>query len=224
MSAYGQGTGVTVPSHRAATAAIIFLHGLGDTGAGWAPAFPLRDLLHVRTILPTANVMPVSLNAGMPMPSWFDLHGLDADAKEDETGLLSAVARVDSIVDAVISDGIPASRIVVAGFSQGGAVALTSGLRTSRKLAGVIALSCWLPLRQKALLNVSETAKSAPVFMGHGVMDNIVPFSFGQMSAGLLKNAGIDLEFSSYPDLSHSSSAAELNDVAKFAAKVLPPL
>lgn len=170
---YGGGSGVSVPARMQPTAAMIFLHGLGDTGNGWAPAFPLQGVDHVQTILPTADEQPVSMNMGYRMPSWFDIRGLDEDAPDDEMGIMSSVQRVDRIVDEQLRNGIPEHRIVVGGFSQGGAVALTYGLRTERKLAGIIALSSWLPLVNKYPMQLSAASKDLEVFMGHGTADQV---------------------------------------------------
>lgn len=221
---YGGGTGVTVPSQGTATAAIIFMHGLGDTANGWAPAFPLPGLAHVRTVLPTAEIQAVSLNGGMPMPSWFDLHGLDENAVIDADGISAGVARVERIIDAVVAGGIPAERVVVAGFSQGGALALTTALRSTRRLAGVVALSTWLPLYSQYPALLGEAAKDIPFFSGHGKDDKVVPLKFGKMSVDHLKQLGVDISMSEYAGLTHSASQSELEDVKDFVARVLPPL
>lgn len=221
-TAFGGGKGVTVEGTGEATAAVVFLHGLGDTGAGWAPAFPLRGVPHVRAILPTADVQPVTLNGGFPMPSWFDLFGLDEHARDDSSGIEVSVNRVNRIIDSLISSGIPSERIVLAGFSQGGAVALTSGLRSSRRIAGIVALSTWLPLRNEYPSAFGQFAKDTPIFAAHGQADPIVPFHFGRTSANLLNQLGVSTSFHSYPGLSHSASEAELEDVVEFIKRVLP--
>lgn len=170
---YGGGSGVSIPARLQPTATMIFLHGLGDTGNGWAPAFPLPDVHHVQTILPSADEQPVSMNMGYRMPSWFDIRGLDEDAPDDEMGILNSVQRVDRIVDEQVRNGIPDHRIIVAGFSQGGAVALTYGLHTERKLAGIVGLSTWLPLISKYPTQLSAASKDLEIFMGHGTADQV---------------------------------------------------
>lgn len=204
------------------TGVIIFLHGLGDSGHGWAPAFPLQGLQHVQTVLPTADEQPVSLNMGYRMPSWFDLHGLDEDAADDEEGILRSVDRMERIVEGQIRMGIPEQRIVVAGFSQGGAVALTYGMRTERRLAGVVGLSAWLPLRSKYPTALSVASKDLDIFMGHGTADQVVAFRFGQKSAEFIQGFDRKITFQSYPGLTHSASAAEMADVSAFISRVLP--
>lgn len=219
---FGGGDGIEVPCKGTATAAVIFLHGLGDSGLGWSSAFPLRALDHVKAILPSAPAQAVSLNMGMTMPSWFDLRGLDEDAADDEEGITEAVARVNRIIDNQMREGIPSERIVVAGFSQGGAVALTAGLRSGRKLAGVVALSTWLPMRDKYPGDMVEMSKELEFFMGHGTADQVVSYRFGDKCAQLLRGWERRVEFHAYPGLMHSASAGEMEDVRDFIARVLP--
>lgn len=223
-SVYGGGSGVTVEGTGEATAAVVFLHGLGDTGAGWAPAFPLRGAPHVRAILPTADVQPVSLNGGFPMPAWFDLYGLDETSRDDTEGISRAVARVGRVVDQLTNSGIRSDRIVLAGFSQGGAVALTAGLQSPNRLAGIVALSTWLPMRKEYPSVLGPNALDVPVFCAHGQSDPVVPLHFGEISANMLKEMGVPASFHSYAGLQHSASEEELKDVAEFVKKVLPPL
>lgn len=223
LGAYGGGSGVSVPARaNPPTGTVIFLHGLGDSGHGWAPVFPLQGLQHVQTVLPTADEQPVSLNMGYRMSSWFDLHGLDEDAADDEEGILRSVERVERIVEDQIRMGVPEHRIVVAGFSQGGAVALTYGLRTERRLAGVVGLSSWLPLRSKYPSALSVASKDLDIFMGHGTADQVVSFRFGQKSADFIQGVDRKIAFHSYPGLTHSASAAEMADVSAFVSRVLP--
>lgn len=221
---YGGGSGVTVSGRGSPSGCIIFMHGLGDTGAGWSSAFPIPNLQHVEVILPTANIQPVSLNGGMPMPSWFDLHGLDENSAEDEDGIVSAVARVERIIDGVVAKGIPSDRVVVAGFSQGGAIALTTALRSQRKLAGVVALSTWLPLRQTYPQMLGPHAGSTPIFIAHGTADQVVRIRLAELSVKALQKIGIDASLSIYPGVTHSASEAELNDMANFLVRAIPPL
>uniref|UniRef100_A0A8D1TCK7 Acyl-protein thioesterase 1 n=1 Tax=Sus scrofa TaxID=9823 RepID=A0A8D1TCK7_PIG len=136
-----------VPAARKATAAVIFLHGLGDTGHGWAEAFAGIRSAHIKYICPHAPVMPVTLNMNMAMPSWFNIIGLSPDSLEDETGIKQAAENVKSLIEQEVKNGIPSNRIILGGFSQGGALSLYTALTTHQKLAGVTALSCWLPLR-----------------------------------------------------------------------------
>ncbi|XP_078297698.1 acyl-protein thioesterase 1 isoform X6 [Panthera onca] len=136
-----------VPAARKATAAVIFLHGLGDTGHGWAEAFAGIRSSHIKYICPHAPVMPVTLNMNMDMPSWFDITGLSLESQEDEPGIKQAAENVKALIEQEMKNGIPSNRIILGGFSQGGALSLYTALTTQQKLAGVTALSCWLPLR-----------------------------------------------------------------------------
>lgn len=203
------------------TATIIFLHGLGDTGQGWASAIGSLRKPHVKVICPTAPTMPVTLNAGFRMPSWFDLKALDETGPEDEEGIKAASIQVHSLIDGEIKAGIPSNRIILGGFSQGGALALYSALTFPQRLAGVVALSCWMPLR-KSIPNVAKAPLDIPILQCHGDCDPIVPYKWGQMTASLLKQLAKNTEFKSYRGLSHSSSDEELNDVKQFIDKFLP--
>ncbi|KAG6459471.1 hypothetical protein O3G_MSEX011403 [Manduca sexta] len=127
------------------TASLIFLHGLGDTGHGWASTIASIRGAHVKVICPTAATMPVTLNAGFRMPSWFDLRTLDATAPEDEEGILRATNLIHGLIGDEIKSGIPANRVLLGGFSQGGALAMHAALTYPERLAGVMSLSCWLP-------------------------------------------------------------------------------
>ncbi|XP_969230.1 acyl-protein thioesterase 1 [Tribolium castaneum] len=204
------------------TATLIFLHGLGDTGQGWASAMAALRPPHVKVICPTAPTMPVTLNAGFRMPSWFDLRTLDASGPEDEEGIKQAAKQVHSMIDNEIKDGIPAERIVVGGFSQGGALALYSALVYPQQLAGVVSLSGWLPLH-KSFPGSMKTSKDLPILQCHGDCDPVVPFKWGQMTASVLKTLLKEPEFKSYRGLMHTSSDEELRDIKDFIDKQLPP-
>ncbi|CAN8074859.1 unnamed protein product [Agarophyton chilense] len=219
---FGGGDGVEVPAPGKATAALIFFHGLGDTGHGWAPFFPLPQLNHVKTILPTAASIPVTLNGGYPMPSWFDIRGLDENSNDDERGILNALSRLNAIIDHQVEQGIPLERIVVGGFSQGGALALTAALKLERSVAGFVALSAWLPLRSQYPAQMTTANQDTSLFMGHGTADPVVSHNFGKGSSEVIKGLGRKLTFSSYPGLMHSASEQELRDVKDFLASVLP--
>ncbi len=213
----GGGEGVVIDAPQGtATAALIFLHGLGDTCAGWSPVFPL--LPHVMTVLPTANTMPVSLNMGMSMPSWFDLYGLDLNAKDDKAGILAAMQRVERIIDAL---PVQPDRIVVGGFSQGGAVALTTALQSTRQVAGVAALSSWLPLRSD-YPGALARRDGLEAFMAHGSADTVVSTNFGVMSAQMVESFGMKVEKHLYPNMGHSACDKELSDLKAFLARVVP--
>uniref|UniRef100_A0A8C0L6S0 palmitoyl-protein hydrolase n=1 Tax=Canis lupus dingo TaxID=286419 RepID=A0A8C0L6S0_CANLU len=138
----------TVSGAERETAAVIFLHGLGDTGHSWADALSTIRLPHVKYICPHAPRIPVTLNMKMVMPSWFDLMGLSPDAPEDEAGIKKAAENIKALIEHEMKNGIPANRIVLGGFSQGGALSLYTALTCPHPLAGIVALSCWLPLHR----------------------------------------------------------------------------
>lgn len=196
---------------------MIFLHGLGDTGHGWASTMGSLRTPNTKVICPTAATMPVTLNHGFPMPSWFDLYSLDINGREDDTGIKRASALVHKMIQDEIKGGIEAKRIVLGGFSQGGALALYSALTFPEPLAGVMALSCWLPLH-KGFPAAKRSADTMPILQCHGDSDPIVPYKVGQMSAMALKAFMKNTTFSTYRGLSHSSSEEELADMKKFVA------
>eukprot|EP00096_Caligus_rogercresseyi_P007144 TRINITY_DN2472_c0_g1_i1.p1 TRINITY_DN2472_c0_g1~~TRINITY_DN2472_c0_g1_i1.p1 ORF type:complete len:231 (-),score=68.40 TRINITY_DN2472_c0_g1_i1:2141-2833(-) len=200
------------------TGTLIFLHGLGDTGDGWATSLAEVRPPHVKVICPTANILSVTLNSGYNMPAWFDLFSLKVEGPEDGPGIAAAKTRIESIIAKEIADGIPPERIVLGGFSQGGALALHAGLTGSYKLGGVIALSCWLPLHKEFSCSGKE---DVPVLQLHGNCDPVVPYRWGQLSSTVLKNSLRQHEFKTYEGLAHQSSSEELEDVKAFLNQVL---
>jgi lysophospholipase-2 len=207
------------------TATVIVLHGLGDTGDGWAGAAPelAQALPHARFIFPHAPDRPISLNFGMKMPGWYDIKSLeDIDQREDREGILESQRYVlEELVGG--SGGDSPSRTAVVGFSQGGAIAL-SCLRGSKKLAGVVGMSTYVPLRKEAPI-VADANKETPVLLCHGDVDAVVSYSFGISASELLKEATTaPVEFKTYRGMAHSACPEELRDVAAFLKKVLPPV
>ncbi|XP_039610450.1 acyl-protein thioesterase 1 isoform X2 [Polypterus senegalus] len=216
-----------VPAARKATAAVIFLHGLGDTGHGWAEAFAGIRAPHVKYICPHAPIMPVSLNMNMAMPSWFDIIGLSPDAEEDDSGIKKAAETIKALIDQEVKNGIPSHRIVLGGFSQGGALSLYTALTTQQKLAGVVSLSCWLPLRSTFPQAANNTAnKNINILHCHGEADPLVPLVFGCLTVEKLKNivGPESITFKTYPRMQHSSCPQEMMDIKHFIEKQLPPI
>uniref|UniRef100_A0A8D0C3K4 Acyl-protein thioesterase 1 n=1 Tax=Salvator merianae TaxID=96440 RepID=A0A8D0C3K4_SALMN len=216
-----------VPAAKKATAAVIFLHGLGDTGHGWAEAFAGIRSPHIKYICPHAPVKPVSLNMNMAMPSWFDIFGLAPDSQEDEAGIKQASENVKDLIEQEVRNGIPSNRIILGGFSQGGALSLYTALTTHQKLGGVVALSCWLPLRS-SLPQVATNCvnKDIPILQCHGDRDPLVPLMFGSVTSETLKsmlNPG-NITFKTYSGMMHSSCIEEMMDVKQFIDKHLPPV
>uniref|UniRef100_A0AAQ5Y1N0 palmitoyl-protein hydrolase n=1 Tax=Amphiprion ocellaris TaxID=80972 RepID=A0AAQ5Y1N0_AMPOC len=197
---------VTVSGMEKETAAVIFLHGLGDSGHGWADTLTAIQLPHVKFICPHAPPIPVTLNMKSMMPAWFDLMGLSPNSPEDESGIKKAAENITAIIEHEAKNGIPPNRIMLGGFSQGGALSLYTALTCQHQLAGVVALSCWLPLHRN-FPSASSGNKNLPILQCHGDMDIMIPVQFGAMTAEKLKNIVNPqmITFKTYPGLSHSS-------------------
>ncbi|CAO2580993.1 Acyl-protein thioesterase 1, partial [Lemmus lemmus] len=218
---------VVVPAARKATAAVIFLHGLGDTGHGWADAFAGIRSSHIKYICPHAPIMPVTLNMNMAMPSWFDIIGLSPDSQEDESGIKQAAENVKALIEQEVKNGIPSNRIILGGFSQGGALSLYTALTTQQKLAGVTALSCWLPLRDSFPQGpINSANRDISILQCHGDCDPLVPLMFGSLTVEKLKALvnPSNVTFKIYEGMMHSSCQQEMMDVKQFIDKLLPPV
>ncbi|EJD01534.1 Phospholipase/carboxylesterase [Fomitiporia mediterranea MF3/22] len=218
------------------TATVIFVHGLGDTGEGWEPVAKMlskdEGLKHVKWVLPHAPIKPVTANMGMSMPSWFDIYDFGFNAREDEKGMLETTVSLNALITDEVDNGIPASRVVLGGFSQGGAMSLLTGLTSERKLTGIAVLSGWLPLRSKFVSMMSDHAKKLPIFWGHGTNDPLVrpeianasrQFLEDQMGIkGASKEDPTGLEFHPYPGLEHSAAPEEIGDLGSWLKRVVP--
>lgn len=216
-----------MPAARKATAAVIFLHGLGDTGHGWAEAFASIRSAHIKYICPHAPSMPVTLNMRMVMPSWFDIIGLSPDSQEDEPGIKHAAENVKAMIDQEVKNGIPPHRIVLGGFSQGGALSLYTALTTQQKLAGVAALSCWLPLQSSFPEGpISGVNRDISILQCHGDSDHLVPLEFGALTVEKLKQLvnPDNVTFKTYEGMMHCSCPQEMLDIKQFIDKLLPPV
>ncbi|XP_072590827.1 acyl-protein thioesterase 1 isoform X1 [Vulpes vulpes] len=201
----------TVPAIRKATAAVIFLHGLGDTGHGWAEAFMSIRSSHIKYICPHA----------------FDIFGLSPDSQEDEPGIKQAAENVKALIEQEVKNGIPSNRIVLGGFSQGGALSLYTALTTQQKLAGVTALSCWLPLRASFPQGpISGVNRDISILQCHGDCDFLVPLTFASITAEKLKTLvnPANVTFKTYEGMMHSSCQQEMMDIKHFIDKLLPPV
>ena len=204
-------------------AAVIFLHGLGDDGHGWSdmvPALRLPPSLSVRFVFPHAPEMPVTVNGGYVMPAWYDLYDADFGARADLNGVRTSQSHLEHLVTRERERGIAASRIIVGGFSQGGAVALFAGLRHPERLAGIVALSTYLVDPASLAQQASSANRRTPIFVGHGTQDEVVRFEWGRSSAKLLEDAGFPVEWHEYA-MPHSAVLAELEDLGRFIARVL---
>ena len=197
---------------------IIWLHGLGADGHDFEPVIPelaLPPSLDVRFVFPHAPVRPVTLNGGYRMRAWFDLKSIDRNGPLDREGLLEAMGCVDELVDREAERGVPAERLVLAGFSQGGALALSSALRSERKLAGILGLSTFLMSPEAVELPFTEINHATPIFLAHGRQDTVVPLSLGRATRDYLASEGFAPQWHEY-DMPHSVCAAELRDIRSF--------
>lgn len=198
------------PSHT-----IIWLHGLGADGNDFVPiidALKITAKKPLRFVFPHAPERPVTLNGGYVMRAWYDLYGTDFGAVEDETGIHQSQAAIDALIDNELQRGIPSTRIVLAGFSQGGAMALQTGLRQRHQLGGIMALSCYLPLASSLQDEATDENASIPIFMAHGAYDAVVPIALATESRIRLEQAHYTAEWHEY-DIEHSVSAEEIDDI-----------
>jgi phospholipase/carboxylesterase len=198
-------------------AAVIWLHGLGADGHDFEPIVPelrLPATLGVRFVFPHAPIRPVTLNQGMRMRAWYDILRLGG-GPEDEAGIRASQKLLEELISAEKSKGIKSERIVLAGFSQGGAIALQTALRYPEKLAGVLALSTYLPLAQKAGGEKSPANQETPIFMAHGRYDDIIPLARAEVSKEVLAKLGYAVEWRTYP-MPHSVHPAEIAHIAAF--------
>jgi len=198
-------------------AAVIWLHGLGADGHDFEPIVPELELEKpVRFVFPHAPVRPVTINQGMRMRAWYDILQLGG-GPEDEAGLRTSQKLTDELIR---EQGMPANRIVLAGFSQGGAVTLLAGLRYPERLAGLLALSSYLPLAGKLAAEKSDANRDVPIFMAHGRHDELIPIDRAQASRVALEKLGYQIEWHDYP-MPHSVCAPEISDISAFLSRVL---
>ncbi|QIL19289.1 alpha/beta hydrolase [Thermomonas sp. HDW16] len=205
---------------------VLWLHGLGADGNDFAPIVPelvRRDWPAIRFVFPHAPVRGVTINGGARMRAWYDIRDFDLANRADHEGVAESVAQVEALIAREADRGIAPNRVLLAGFSQGGAVTLAAGIARTQPLAGLIALSTYLPMTlAQAQDALKPGATSQPVFMAHGQFDPVVPLMGGEMSATALKQLGFDVEWHRYP-MQHAVSAEEIRDLggwmsARFAA------
>ncbi len=197
------------------TATIIWLHGLGADGHDFEPIVPELDLpadTPVRFIFPHAPKQPVTINGGMVMRAWYDLTGTEFARREDAAGVMRSAQLIEKLIQREIERGIPSTRIFLAGFSQGGAIALQTGLRYPQPLAGILALSTYLPLADRLSSEAHASNRAVPIFMAHGLYDPVVPFALGDHSFQVLQENGYNIEWHSYP-MPHSVHPDEIRDI-----------
>jgi phospholipase/carboxylesterase len=205
---------------------IIWLHGLGADGTDFVPLVPelrLPDTMAPRFIFPNAPVRAVTVNNGMQMRAWYDIYSLGVRDREDATGIRESATMVQRLIDRERTAGISTHRIVLAGFSQGGAIALQAGVRYPQPLAGILALSTYLPLRATLAAEAAAANQAIPILMCHGREDPIVPFALGRQSFEALNAAGFAPHWLDYP-MQHQLCAQEILDISRWLLQVLPPL
>lgn len=205
------------------TFTILWLHGLGADGHDFEPLVPElveSGMPSLRFVFPHAPVRPVTLNNGYRMRAWYDLIGIDRRAAEDAVGIRGSADAVGALIERENAAGIPASRIVIAGFSQGGAMALQIATRSAQKFAGVIALSCYLPLAREFATERANANLATPIFMAHGLQDPVVPFAFGDESRRVLEATGYKVEWHAYP-MPHSLCEQEVADLRAFLKRIV---
>jgi phospholipase/carboxylesterase len=214
---------VTLQPAGAVTASIIWMHGLGADGNDFVPIVPelrLPASLNIRFIFPHAAMRPVTWNNGYVMRAWYDIKALGLKAEEDATGIHQSEQTIRRLIQHEIDQGIPANKIVIAGFSQGGAMALQVALRYPHRLAGVMPLSTYLPLRDTLADEANIANRDIPILMCHGRQDPVVPYELGDTSRKLLEAQGYVVDFRSY-NMPHSVCAEEVDDISQWLQKVL---
>jgi len=199
-----------------ASASVIWLHGLGADGHDFVPIVPelkLPAAASVRFVFPHARVRPVTLNMGMRMRAWFDIKTLTAEGRADEEGIRESVAVLGQFIAAERAAGIASERIVIAGFSQGGAIALHGALRHPEPLGGILALSCYLPLQATLAAELADANRRTPLLLCHGQFDPVLPMALGVMARDWLRAQGYAVEWKEYP-MQHQVCVPEIADIA----------
>tara|TARA_B100001115_G_scaffold172484_1_gene155734 strand:+ start:2938 stop:3615 length:678 start_codon:yes stop_codon:yes gene_type:complete len=204
---------------------VIWLHGLGANGYDFEPVAKILRANGRRFVLPHAPSMPVTINGGIRMPAWYDILSLDPAARdvprESQEDVYSSAKLVNSLIETEIKNGISEDRIVLAGFSQGGALALHIAVRSKYNLAGIIALSCYLPIREKFESELNNI--SIPIFQAHGRFDMVVPYFSGLYTHELLTSKSIQINWKEY-QIGHEVSNEEISDISSWLDDIIPPI
>ena len=214
---------VELQTTAAPSCSVIFLHGLGADGYDFVPIVKELEQLGAppaRYVFPHAPMMPVTINNGYVMRAWYDILGTDLVRREDEAGLRASQVEVEALIDREVQRGVSRQRIVLAGFSQGGAITLQTGLRQPQALAGLIALSCYLPLAPLFAGERHAGSAAVPVFLAHGTSDPVVPLARGVAARDQLSQLGYRVEWHDYP-MQHSVCREEVEQMAAFLVRVL---
>lgn len=214
---------VDVNPDKSADAVVIWLHGLGDSGNGFAPIVPqlaLPSSMAVRFVFPHAPIIPVTLNGGMEMRAWYDIKSLSFEDRADMAGVERSAAQVKRLLEREIANGVPAERIVLAGFSQGGVISYYLSLRFEQKLAGILTLSTYMCDKDQSHEGWSDINKDTPIFASHGAYDEMVPTALGKSAWMNLDKAGFNARWEQYP-MQHNVHMKQLSDISQWLQTVL---
>ena len=205
---------------------VIWLHGLGADGHDFEPIVPelnLAEHADIRFVFPHAPVRPVTINGGSPMRAWYDVISLDRSGPQDEAGIRESAASLLQLIEREKERGVDTSRIVLAGFSQGGAIAMHTAMRVTQRLAGLMALSTWMPLEStigKEVVDNSESqSRELPVLMAHGTFDPLLPLAAGQHAREIMQDAGFKVQWHEYP-MAHAVCAEEISEIRKWLVNI----
>ena len=214
---------IVIEPQTTATACVIWLHGLGDSGAGFAPVVPVLGLPanhSIRFIFPHAPEQAVTINGGYVMRSWYDIKSMDLHDRADLQGVMASEQAVQQLIKEQIDKGISADKIILAGFSQGGVMSLFTGLRFTQKLAGIMALSCYLPGGEHLPDHLADENRATPILQHHGEQDDVVPLFAGKMAYNALIAANYQTNWRTYP-MAHSVLPNQLTDIGQWIQHVL---
>ena len=202
--------------------AVIWLHGLGADGHDCEPIVPeLIDAAWppLRFVFPHAPVRPITINGGMAMRAWYDISGLEIAQRQDEVGIRASIASLDELIERERMRGVPARNILLAGFSQGGAIVLAGGIRHAQRLGGIVALSTYLPMAEKTDAENAAVNRDVPIFMAHGMLDPTISHALGEMSRDYLVQRGYHVEWHAYP-MAHQVCMEEIADLRKWIGQI----
>ena len=198
--------------------AVIWLHGLGASSNDFPPVVPELGLdpnRPIKFVFPQAPNRPITINGGMVMPGWYDIKGASIEEKQDAIGMAESQATLEAIIQEQLDQGIPSENIIIAGFSQGGAVVYHTGVRSQHKLAGMLTMSTYLPFSDDVDKQRSPINQSTPIFASHGSLDPMIPISFGKTSAEKLISLGYQVKWKSYP-MEHNVVMEQIKDIGEW--------
>jgi phospholipase/carboxylesterase len=214
---------IIIEPQTTATSCVIWLHGLGDSGAGFSPIVPVLGLPNdhqIRFIFPHAPKQAVTINRGAVTRSWYDIKSMDLHNRADINGVLESEKLIHGLIQEQLDNGISSEKIVLAGFSQGGVMSLFTGLRYPQKIAGILAMSCYLQKANQLPDQLSATNKNTPILQHHGEQDEVVPMAAGKMAHQLLLDNGYQTQWKAYA-MPHTVISKQLADISQWLQKVL---